>query len=76
MNTQIVTKLKYDTRLKKRIPVSRAFEFEVAVSIVASTPFLFDTDCWNASQSTIPKRARKQALRRESLGHRIKLGAG
>ena len=70
-----MTKAKYGTRSQKSWG-SGAFEVEVAVSVVASAPFLSDTDCWNASQPNISMRARKQEWRRESLGHKIKLGAG
>jgi hypothetical protein len=64
-----------DIRDNQIVQESGAFVFEVAVWIVASAPFLSDTDCWNASQPTIPLRARNQVLRRESLGHRIKIGS-
>jgi len=67
-------KIRYE--IIKSVRGSGAFVFEVAVSIVASTPFLSDTDCWNASQPNIPLRARNQVLSRESLRHKIKLGAG
>ena len=60
-----------DIRANQIVQESGAFVFEVAVSIVASTPFLSDTDCWNASQPTIPKRAKSQEWRREGLGTEI-----
>ena len=75
VSIQIVTKAKYGTRSQKSWG-SGAFEVEVAVSVVASAPFLSDTDCWNASQPNIPMRARKQVWRIEGLGHKIKLGSG
>jgi hypothetical protein len=57
--------------INKSVRASRAFVFEVAVWIVASAPFLSDTDCWNASQPTIPKRANNQEWRREGFGTEI-----
>ena len=46
------------------------------MSIAESAPFVSDTDCLNATQPTIPKRAKIQRWRREVFGTEIEVAVG